>query len=121
MGVTFVEDAIWGSKDDRSGISVSLRYPHRPSRQLEMFYLEYNELSAKDGADKATGKERYRLKRMRKFKKNNLDPLTQRRKNIGEDGVPTSKDDLKKMHDLYKNMAKKLNHFLGTTNKDLRR
>ena len=58
---------------------------------------------------------------MRKFKKNNLDPLTQRRKNIGEDGVPTSKDDLKKMHDLYKNMAKKLNHFLGTTNKDLRR
>lgn len=119
--ITFVEDKFFGKKSNRGPMAVTLRYPNRPTRQIELFYLEMNELKAKKGGDKATNKELARLKRMSDFKKNNLDPLNERKRRIGKEGVPEDDSDMEKMTKIYKTMSKKLNGFLGNKYKDLKR
>jgi hypothetical protein len=116
--LAFAEDTIWGTKSGRSSIlDVTLRMPHRPSRQIAFFYLEYNELAAKKGSKKITGAELNRYKTMKKFKKYNLDPLNDKKKKIG---IPSGEADVEKFRKIHKVMATRLNRFLGSKYEDLK-
>ena len=116
--LAFAEDTIWGTKTGRNSIlDVTLRSPNRPSRQITFFYLEFNELSAKKGSKKITGAELNRYKTMKKFKKNNLDPLNNQKKKIG---TPSGEADVEKIRKIHKIMATKLNRFLGSKYEDLK-
>ena len=118
QGITFVEDSIWGTKSGRSPLAITLRMPHRPNRQIALFYLELNELEALKGGDKASGKQLRRLKEMKKFKKDKLDDLNKRKRKIG---IPIGDKEVSKVNNIDKKMGKELNRFLGRKYKDLKR
>ena len=118
QGITFVEDSIWGTKSGRSPLAITLRMPHRPNRQIALFYLELNELEALKGGDKASGKQIRRLKEMKKFKKDKLDDLNKRKRKIG---IPIGDKEVSKVNNIDKKMGKELNRFLGEKYKDLKR
>jgi hypothetical protein len=120
QGVTLVEDSLFGTKSGRGFLNLTLRMPHRPSRQIELFYAEYNELQSIKSAKEATGVQIERLKVMRKFKKDNLDVLNKKKRSIGHKGIPEGDADVQKLHRVHKEMAKKLNRFLGKKYEELK-
>ena len=104
----------------RNPMQLTLRFPERPGRQIELFYFEMNELKMLKFSKKASGKELARLKKMSNFKKKVMDPHTKRRMNIGDNGLPITESDIKKTKEIYKSLARKMNSFLGDKYKDLK-
>ena len=115
------DDEIFGTKSGRRPWSVTLHSPHRPTRQMEIFYLEMNELRGLKSVERATTKQLNRLKKMNKFKKDYLDGASKKRRAIGDNGIPTNEKEKTKIGKIYKKSARDLNRFLGKEHEDLKR
>ena len=86
-----------------------LKFPNRPTRQLEQFYTEIRNLQQKKNARKASGQEILRLKQMNQFKGRlkNLQALIRREQ------VKKTPESLKEINEIYGRMASQLNRFYG--------
>gem|GEM_PF-2168543 len=111
-GLGFV-DMLSGDSKPGSGNPLNpatfLKFPNRPTRQLEKFYTDIRNLQQKKNGGKANGKEQLRLKQMTQFqgRLKNLQTLIRRQQSKK---TPQS---LVEINDIYGRMASQLNRFYG--------
>lgn len=87
-----------------------LRFPNRPSRQLDEFFTEKTRLQQLKNVDKTSFNENLKLKGMNRFFKDRMKPLQDR---IRKQQKIKTVDSMVKINELYGVLAKRMNAFVG--------
>jgi hypothetical protein len=91
-----------------------VRFPNRPSRQLEQFYTRRMDLQQKKNAKKINNREFVELKRINMFHKTQMKPIQDKLRRLQRN---KSIESMVKINEVYGVLSKRLNRFFDPKNK----